>query len=383
MRLLDSRVVVKLVLVLAVAGAAAGLAKVPVYPAAEPLPSRITDESFWKMVTDMSEPDGYFRFENFLSNELAYQQVIPRLLQNVRPGGVYMGVAPEQNFTYIAQLKPKMAFIIDIRRQNLIELLMYKTLFEMADDRADFVSKLFARKRPQGLSERSSASQLFDAYAGVSTDQATYKQNLQAMKDRLVKTHKFGLRPADIEGDLSIEYVYSVFVQGGPNLDFTTAGRRRASGDNPSYADLMKVDDGTGNNRSYLASEENYRVVRDLERQNLIVPLVGDFGGPKTIRAVGQYLKGHNATVTAFYLSNVEQYLFEDKKAATFYSNVTTLPIDSTSMFIRTFSGSRDGGGFAGGGYRFVSTLSSMTELLKEFKAGRVTDYGVVRKLSQ
>src|SRR5688572_11112644 len=100
--------------------------------------------------------------------------------------------------------------------------------------------------------------------------------------------------------------------------------------------------------------EENYRVVRDLARKNLIVPLVGDLAGPKTIRAVGQYLKDHDATVTAFYVSNVEQYLFEDSKAANFYTNVATLPLDSTSTFIRTFSGSRDGGGFAGGGFRFV-----------------------------
>jgi len=120
----------------------------PSFKAAESLPAEVSDEAFWKMVVDMSEPDGSFQFENFLSNELGYQYVIPRLLQITRPGGVYMGVAPEQNFTYIAAMKPKMAFIIDIRRQNMIELLMYKSFFEMSETRADFISKLFARKRP-------------------------------------------------------------------------------------------------------------------------------------------------------------------------------------------------------------------------------------------
>src|SRR5262245_24157479 len=79
---------------------------------AEPLPAQISDEAFWKMVVGMSEPDGSFQFENFLSNELGYQWVIPRLLESTKPGGVYLGVAPEQNFTYIAALKPKVAFII-------------------------------------------------------------------------------------------------------------------------------------------------------------------------------------------------------------------------------------------------------------------------------
>src|SRR4030095_2301970 len=154
---------------------------------AEALPGDISDEVFWKMIVDMSEPDGSFQFENFLSNELGYQLVIPRLLEVSRPGGAYLGVAPEQNFTYIAALKPKIAFIIDIRRQNMIELLMYKALFELSETRADFLSKLFARKRPEGLSEKSTAGELFDAYRQVRRDPDIEKQTLQAMKDLLVR----------------------------------------------------------------------------------------------------------------------------------------------------------------------------------------------------
>src|SRR6185295_6554819 len=101
---------------------------------------------FFRMISEMSEPDRYFQFDNFLSNELGYQFVIPRLIENTQTGGVYLGVAPEQNFTYIAAIKPKIAFIVDIRRQNMLELLMYKALFEISPDRADFLSHLFSRK---------------------------------------------------------------------------------------------------------------------------------------------------------------------------------------------------------------------------------------------
>jgi len=354
----------------------------PSFKAAESLPAEVSDEAFWKMVVDLSEPDGSFQFENFLSNELGYQYVIPRLLQITRPGGVYMGVAPEQNFTYIAAMKPKMAFIIDIRRQNMIELLMYKSFFEMSETRADFISKLFARKRPEGLSEKSTASQMFNAYSLVPPDPDLYQQNLKAMKDLLVKTHKFGLKPADLDGTFSIGYVYSTFVDAGPSLDYSTGGRG-AGANNPTYADLMVIDDGTGENRSYLATEENYRFIREMEKKNLIVPLVGDFSGPKTVRAVGDYVRDRNATIEAFYLSNVEQYLFNDAASADFYNNVATLPLASSSTFIRSFSGGGFGGGFGGGQFRFVSTLSSMKTLLEEFKAGRVRQYGDVRMLSQ
>ena len=257
---------------------------------------------------------------------------------------------------------------------------MYKAFFEMSDTRADFLSKLFARRRPQGLGEKSTASELFSAYGNVGSDLELYNLNLKAMKDLLVKTHKFELRPADLADRVTrdnIDHVYFTFVQAGPYLDYSTGGLG-AGNNNPTYADLMEVDDGAGQMRSYLATEENYRFVRDLQKKNLIIPLVGDFAGPRTIRSVGQYLKDHDAVVSAFYLSNVEQYLFNDFKSADFYANVGALPLDASSMFIRAFS---EFGG--GGAFRFTSVLSSMTELLQEFKADRVRQYGDVRNLSK
>src|SRR6185503_21002275 len=87
----------------------------PLHARAE-LPARLTDAEFWNLTEELSEPNGFFRSDNFLSNETGYQTVIPDLLERVKPGGVYLGVAPEVNFSYIAAIKPRMAFIIDIRR---------------------------------------------------------------------------------------------------------------------------------------------------------------------------------------------------------------------------------------------------------------------------
>src|SRR5262249_5003573 len=115
---------------------------------AQSLPTKLSDSAFWKLVTDFSEPGGYFRSDNFVSNETTYQWVIPELLRTTKPGGVYLGVGPDQNFTYIVALKPKVAFIFDIRRQNMLTHLMYKALIESSSDRADFLSRLFSRARP-------------------------------------------------------------------------------------------------------------------------------------------------------------------------------------------------------------------------------------------
>src|SRR5260370_4863013 len=110
------------------------------------LPDKLTDQEFWGLVSDLSEAGGYFRSDNFVSNEGAFQEVIPRLQQSLKPRGVYLGVGPEQNFTYIVALQPGISFILDIRRQNMLEHLLYKALIEMSPDREEFLSRLFARR---------------------------------------------------------------------------------------------------------------------------------------------------------------------------------------------------------------------------------------------
>ena len=127
-------------------------------------PPQLTDRQFWDLSRDSSEMDGVFRSDNLLSNETSFQYIIPDLLKTAKQGRVYLGVGPEQNFTYIAALKPAMAIIIDIRHGNLDVHLLYKALFELSNDRSEFVSRLFSRKRPSGLTTKSTAPEIFSAY---------------------------------------------------------------------------------------------------------------------------------------------------------------------------------------------------------------------------
>jgi hypothetical protein len=295
---------------------------------ADTLPSQLSDAEFWKMIVDFSEPDGQFPYDTFISNEMTYQVVIPTLTRATRPGEVYIGVGPEQNFTYASALKARMAFVIDIRRQNMLELLLYKALFELSPDRADFVSRLFSRKRPAGLNPNTSAVALFSAYEKSPPDGDLFLENRQAIAAKF-KKHGFAISNDDSMG---IERVYQAFYRGGPSIN-TNSGPGPASG-TPSYIDLMTIPDALGTNWSYLASEENYRHIREMHLKNLFVPLVGDFSGSRAIRSIARYLKEHNANVSAFYASNVETYLNE-KQTKDFYGNLLALPSDSTTMVIR------------------------------------------------
>src|SRR3954463_3113272 len=146
--------------------------------AASKLPSRLTDKEFWQISTNASEADGYFRSDNLTSNETGFLHVIPELVARTRPGEVYLGVGPEQNYTYIAATHPAMAIIFDIRRGNLLLQLMYKAIFELTKDRAGFVSMLFSRPRPEGLTADTPVTELFNALGNATRDESLYERNV-------------------------------------------------------------------------------------------------------------------------------------------------------------------------------------------------------------
>src|SRR6186713_913379 len=165
---------------------------------AEDLPRNISDAEFWRLVTEFSETGGTFP-QQYMSNEDSAQFVIPALKEIARPGGVYIGVGLEQNFTYVAAVQPRLAFIIDIRRDNMIEHLVYKALFELSADRADFISRLFSRKRPDGLDSKSSVKALFDAYQPIAADPQVFETTRLAVIHQLTTVHKFPLNTSDTD----------------------------------------------------------------------------------------------------------------------------------------------------------------------------------------
>lgn len=339
------------------------------------LPARYADTTFWRLSTEMSEPGGYFRSDNLLSNETSFQWVVPSLQRMTRPGGVYLGVAPEQNFTFIAALKPKIAFIIDIRRGNLLEHLMYKALFETSDNRADFAFRLFGRRRPDGAAASQGIAEVMAAVSAAPLDTAYARGVLGQVKERLTKTHGFPLSAEDLD---YISYVFGSFSDAGPRLRYNMGSGRGGFAYGrmgmPNYADLMTETDSLGVHRSYLASDEAYATIRDMQIRNVIIPFTGDFAGSKALRAFGTYVRDHGSVVQAIYVSNVEQYLFQDPDDwRKYYENVATLPIDSTTVFIRS----------ASQGYNRQQSLNSrQNELLcpvqahlKAFTEGRIRSY--------
>ena len=301
------------------------------------LPARLADAEFWQLVTDVSEPGGYFRItDNYTSNEGEIGRIFTMLRDAGVEGGVYVGVGPEQNLTYIAATRPAMAFIVDIRRQAVVQHLMFKAIAELARDRAEFISLLFAKPRPDGLAAGASIQQIWNAYFAVATDAALAGRTYERITRRLTDTHGFTLTDDE---RAQLRSVYDAFVYFGPGITTRGSSQTRGGGNNWSFADLTGWSyDAAGEPRSFLSSEDHFRTVKTLHERNLIVPVSGDFGGAKALGAIGSWVRRHEGVVRAFYVSNVEQYLFQDGRASAFYANVAALPIDERSVFIRPYS---------------------------------------------
>jgi hypothetical protein len=212
------------------------------------------------------------------------------------------------------------------------------------------------------------ADALADAFTQSPKSEALAQATIDLVVDRLKGVHRFPLSSWD---ERRVRDLYEAFCADGPGVRGDFGGGQGI----PSYAELMVQTDLAGRQHGYMASEESFRILRRYETDNLIVPLVGDFGGNKTIRAVGQYLSDHHATVAWFYTSNVESYLFQSLAWRRFFANVSTLPIDERSTFIRTLFDMIAYNPQTGPEYRTTMALDPIGAAVKAFSNGDIRAY--------
>jgi hypothetical protein len=298
------------------------------------VPDRLTNVEFANLVEALSEPGGFFDTDNLISNESSYLHVIDYLRQQRISGGAYIGVGPGQNFSYIAVIRPKIAFIIDIRRDNLLQHLLYKALFALSDNRLEFLCLLTGRSLPPDLQrwQDRTLSELVE-YVDREPADADYVALTEGAITDLVRGFGIVLTESDLA---TIARFRRAFVSAGLGLRFHSYNRP-PRGDYPTLRRLLLETDQAGNEANYLIDEEHFQFLQSLESRNLIVPVVGDLAGPHALKAVGDYIAQAGESVSAFYTSNVEFYLIRQGSFMRFVDNVENLPIDHRSVFIRSF----------------------------------------------
>ena len=337
----------------------------------------ISAAEFARIIREFSEEDGFFRSDNFISNETSYLHVIDKLKSMGASGGAYIGVGPEQNFTYIAKIHPRIAFIVDIRRQAMIQHLMLKAIFHLSPNRAEFLSRLFSRPLSvEGAPGPSTSIDRMLKYLSEvpATDEA-FNANLLAIRKAIERDFSFPLSEKD---QSSLDTVYTAFREEGPNIQYRSGsgnwGGPQWTGF-PTFQELVLELDLHGKLGNFLTSEEDYNFVREMQRRNRIIPVVGNFAGTKALAAVASYLKKNGYTVTAFYTSNVEQYLFANSTFGAFVENIRRLPINERSLFIRAFPNMREPHPARISGHRLTTLLQKVAVFLQDYEKNLYQQY--------
>jgi hypothetical protein len=286
------------------------------------------------LVQKLSEPDASFFSDNIISNETSYLQVTSDLDKLAKPGGAYIGVGPEQNFTYIALTKPKVAFIVDIRRQNMLLHLLYKAAFDEATSRSHFVTLLLGRPHEAASDPGAGASiEAVLAHAEkLPAAEATLTASHAKLRKKIERDYKI---PLDATDKKNLELMHRSFFKKQLEVRFEL---KEANGRlYPTLREILSAADPGGARRGFLASEESFRLLQTMQREHRIIPVVGDFAGDRAMPGVAAHLKEQGVTVSAFYVSNVEQYLFEPGVWAKWMRNVAAMPTDDKSLFIRAY----------------------------------------------
>jgi hypothetical protein len=320
--------------VLAIASLGASCTREPRPPATPATSTSDVAIQLAPLSAELSEPSGYFDTDNLISNETSYLQVADQLADSVPKGGVYVGVGPDQNFTYIARVRPRYAFILDIRRQNMLQHLLFSALLAQAGDPYHYLCLLFSRTCPAATpgGARGGVEGVLQALDAEKPSEAAFAANLEAAYQHIEGTLEFSLRAKD---RTDIRNIYRAFFDEQAEIRFRSFGRTSGTY-HPTYRMLLTARSPSGRFGSFLDSREDYDFVRGLSRAQRIVPVVGDFAGPKALRNIGRWVREHGLIVSAFYTSNVEFYLLRDGAFGRFVANLRELPSGPESVLIRS-----------------------------------------------
>lgn len=331
------------------------------------------DTSFARLIDRLSEPGGFFDSDNLISNEASYLHVMGVLRRRGVQGGAYVGVGPDQSFSYIAEIRPEIAFIIDIRRDNLLHHLLFKALFANARNRTEYLALLFAREPPADI-ERWTGRELDDVVTWIDR-QSPDEEQFATTADRIRRTvESFGI-PLDSTDYATIRRFHRAFFAAGLGLRFTSRGRSTRSY-YPTYRDLLLETDLEGTRANYLADEERFRVVKDLEARDRIIPVVGNLAGDHALAAIGDEVRRRGLVVSALYTSNVEYYLMLDRIFEHFAATVAeSLPYDDTSVLIRSYFGRGWPHPQNLRGYYATQLAEPLSSFVEEQRAGGYTSY--------
>ena len=325
-------------------------------------------ESFQRL----SEQGGYFDSDNLISNETSYLHALDALRELGVRGGAYIGVGPDQNFSYIAEIRPQLAFMIDIRRDNMLQHLIFRSLFLHSRNRMEFLAGLIGAKPPGDIGKWT--DQPIETILAVLDTATRTPAELDRLTARALQDAQqtgIALSALDVE---TIRQFQREFHDMGLEIRYTSKNRPPRL-NYPTLRELILERDRSGALGSYLATEERWRYVQDMQKANRLLLVTGDLSGQHALRAIGAFVRERGLEVSAFYTSNVEQYLFQFGTFPDFAANTLTLPFAANAAIIRSYFARGRGHAQAVPGHMSVQIVQPAAEFVQKINTGGYGSY--------
>ena len=222
-------------------------------------------------------PQTLFKSHYIVSNEPHTHHLLPTL--DAR-GGVYIGIATDQNFVLIPRLRPTLVVMMDFDRVVVETHKVLRYAFATRQSPQEFM-RFFSAKRVSSHRKEILASKLPEADKVV-------------MRKTLGRFHE----------ELSARF---------------EAERTRANRDGAA---------------TYLNDPASYQTMHELAATNRYATVQGDLVGTHMMTALGAYLREQDLKVGTLALSNAEQYFPFNEQ---YIANITALPFAQDAVVLRTY----------------------------------------------
>lgn len=258
----------------------------------------------------------YSKREHFtISNEFRHDLWFP-FIKDI--GGVYLGVATDQNYTLMAVARSELGYLIDLDRQVVNLHRVYMALIAASPDAASFLGRFAASKATVAETKALLETALADMTPRDRSDALAFLEaNRDALRDYLNKVGKTK------QGDQAV---------------------------------------------TWLSDPALYEYVRQMVLSGRLRPINGNLLGKKAMASIAASITSLGKKVGILYISNAEEYLYYTPQ---FASNVRALPAADNGVILRTIHSRFEGWEAAAGDWRWnwqVQPLTDFQERLADRK---------------
>lgn len=287
---------------------------------------------FFELLKWLDEPPtGPSSADNLMTNEDSLASVMDQIRSESPPGTVFLGVGPDQNYTFIATARPIEAYLLDYRKKNQLLHLMHLALIAKSPNRIDYLENYWARRVKVGLisppndDHSKTTEKLLLLFRRSELDQQFLAQNIGDVMSELLNSQF--LDANEIE---EVGRIQKRLAGPGPEARFLALKMY------PTIASLISMKTRAGKPGHWLAGDDYYQEVRELCFQQKIYPVVGDWSGQLCLKKLAAHLNSTEKKVGLVYISDVEFFLLRGNRFSHYIENLARLPLHDEVRIVRT-----------------------------------------------